>query len=447
MTEPAAFLALLDQALAGARAGEAVELYGTDAAETTVRARDGAVDAVWQARVRGVGVRVVRDFRLGYAYTTDTSAAGLRRALAWARDNAALLPPDPGNALPAPLPAPPYPEADLYDPRAAAVTVARKAAAAVALDRAARRGRGVAVGTATYGDAVRTVAIASTAGVRAAYRRSDAYAAVEVIAGDGPGQVSAGGIATGRSLHAIDLEAVAAEARRRATRLVGARRVAGGVMPVVFDPAAAADLVAVLGRLVSAEACLRGRSLLAGRLGERVAAEPVTLVDDGRLPGGPRSAPWDGEGVPTQRTAAIDAGVLTGLLHSTRTAARAGARSTGNARRRSFKALPEVGASNLLLAPGPHQPAALLALAGTGFYCQSLMGVQAGVNPVTGELSCGAVGLMIRGGALAEPVREVTVAAPLLRLLRGVVAVAGDLKLLPGGAGGRTLLVEEVAVG
>lgn len=144
----------------------------------------------------------------------------------------------------------------------------------------------------------------------------------------------------------------------------------------------------------------------------------------------------------------IEHGVLRCLLHSIRTTHQAGdgARSTGNAFRRSFRALSEVGATNLLLAPGLEPAQALLARVGQGFYCQSLMGVQAGVNTVTGQFSCGAVGLMIRDGALAEPVRETTIALTLPAMLHGIVAVAEDLRVLPSGATGRTLLIAEMTV-
>lgn len=129
---------------------------------------------------------------------------------------------------------------------------------------------------------MRTVAIVSSSGLRDAYQRSDAYATIEVRAGVGTEQTSAGAMAVTSGIVEIDLEVVAAEGVRRAVRLVGGRRPAGGTMPVLLDSTAAASLVAVLGRLVNAALCQRGRSLLAGRVGERVAATSVSLVDDGR---------------------------------------------------------------------------------------------------------------------------------------------------------------------
>jgi PmbA protein len=218
-------------------------------------------------------------------------------------------------------------------------------------------------------------------------------------------------------------------------------------LPVLLDPWAAASFLGVLASGLSAEEVQKGRSLLAGMVGERVASEAVTLVDDGRLPQGPASAPFDDEGVPTSRTPLIDRGVLRGFLHNTVTARRdgAGTSSSGNASRPSYRGVPGVSTTNLLVEPGPEPPEALLVSAGRAVYVQEVKGVHSGANPVSGEFSVGAAGLRVEDGALGEPLREMTIASTLPEVLRGVTAVGSDVRFLFG-VGTPTILVGEMTV-
>jgi PmbA protein len=215
---------------------------------------------------------------------------------------------------------------------------------------------------------------------------------------------------------------------------------------VVFDRMVAPSLVGVLLAGLSAEEVQKGRSLFADKLGQRVGAAGLQLVDDGRLVDGPGAAPFDAEGVATRRTVLIDDGVLQCFLHNTATAARGDASSTGNARRASFKSTPGVSAHNLFLAPGDLDQAGLLARAGEGLLVQDVSGVHSGANPVTGDFSVGVSGLLFRGGELAEPVREATVAAQLLDILQGIVAVGSDLRFTTGSIGGSSLLIGQMTV-
>ncbi|MGH2676651.1 MAG: metallopeptidase TldD-related protein, partial [Actinomycetota bacterium] len=183
-------------------------------------------------------------------------------------------------------------------------------------------------------------------------------------------------------------------------------------------------------------------------VGESVGSEVVTLVDDGRLADGPASAPFDDEGVPTSRTPLIERGVLRGFLHNTVTARRNGSASTGNASRPSYRGVPGVSPSNLLVEPGSAPAEALLAGAGRAVYVQEVKGVHSGANPVSGEFSVGASGLRVEGGELAEPLREMTIASTLPEVLKGVVAVGSDVRFLlgAGAIGTPTILVGEMTV-
>ena len=435
------------QRLAGeAAAGEGVEAYAQQATRTEVNAFDGEIERLTSASSSGIGIRVVRDGRLGYAYTADLSEEGLRECLAEARANLEVSTEDPGNVLPAA--AEHEPLEGIFDPRQVEVAPERKVALALDLEARTRAAspRVTKVETAQYGDAVASVSIASSNGVAGSFALTRAWCFSGALASEN-GQAQIGyGVDSGRSLEDLDVELVAAEAAERAVRLLGATKPPTRTVPVVFDRMVAPSLIGVLLAGLSAEAVQKRRSLFADKLGERIGAPGLQLVDDGRLLDGPGAVPFDDEGVPSRRTVLLDDGVLQCFLHNTATAARGNAASTGNASRMSFKSSPGISAHNVYFPPGDKDQAGLLAEAGEGLLVQDVTGVHSGANPITGDFSVGVSGLWFRNGELAEPVREATVAAQLLDILEGVVAVGSDLRWTTGSIGGASVLVGQMTV-
>jgi PmbA protein len=438
--------AIVERLAGEAAGGEGVEAYAELSTETQVNAFQGEVERLTSASSSGVGVRVVRDGRLGYAFTADLSDQGLRECLAEARANLEVSSEDPGNVLPE---RGEHQELDgIFDPRQAAAAPERKVALALDLEARTRAAdpKVTQVESARYGDVVGQLAIASSNGVRGSFSVTHAWcAAVALASEDGQSQVGFA-VDAARALEDLNPGPVAREAADRAVRMLGAAKPPTRSIPVVFDRMVAPSLLGVLAAGLSAEEVQKGRSLFADKLGQRVGAAGLQLVDDGRLVDGPGAAPFDAEGVATRRTVLIDDGVLQCFLHNTATAARGGASSTGNARRASFKSTPGVSAHNLFLAPGELDQAGLMAQAGEGLLVQDVSGVHSGANPITGDFSVGVSGLLFRGGELAEPVREVTVAAHLLDILQGIVAVGSDLRFTTGSIGGSSLLVGQMTV-
>src|SRR5262249_18223890 len=160
--------------------------------------------------------------------------------------------------------------------------------------------------------------------------------------------------------------------------------------PVLFDPWMGMSLLGALGQLFSAEAVLKGKSLFAGKVGARVASGLVTIVDDGRMPGGMRSAPFDGEGMPTTTRTLGEAGTLRGYPTDRKSAKRMGAPSTGSARR-GPGAPPRIATSNYFLAAGHTAPESIARDAGTVLRVTSLLNMHT-INPISGEFSLGATG-------------------------------------------------------
>ncbi len=236
---------------------------------------------------------------------------------------------------------------------------------------------------------------------------------------------------------------VGRKAAHRALRRLGAVKVDTRRVPVIFDPRAARSLLDNIFEAVHGEAVYREASFLAGRLGQKVASEHVTVIDDSTIPGLFGTSPCDDEGVPSRRTAIIERGVLKSYLLNTYTARKLGMKTTGSASR-GLAGNPGIGHGNLYMEAGSVPPESLIASIAEGFYVTELMGF--GVNIVTGDYSRGASGLWIRDGKLAFPVSEVTVAGNLKEMLESIDAVASDLEFRNSTAA-PTLLIREMTVG
>lgn len=435
-------------ALSGADGDEQAEAYAGESKRTEVRARRGEIDSLTSAASRGVGVRVLIGGRLGYAWAADPDPEEAKELLAAARRAAEHATPDEANVLPEAQPIEEIPalfRASLVDldPERKVSLALELEWAAIAAEPDVRR-----VEEVMYGDAISRVALGSTGGLAAEYRRTDCWCVVSAIA-ERDGETQTGfAFRVAREPDDLAWEDAAKEAATRAARLLGSRKPGTERLPVVLDPWAAASFLGVLASSLSAEEMQKGRSLLADLVGERVASDLVTIVDDGRLDDGPSTAPFDDEGVPTSRTPLIERGVLRGFLHNTETARRDGAGSTGNASRPSYRGVPGVAPTNLVVEEGSETADDILGRAGRAVYIQDVSGVHSGANPVSGEFSVGATGLRVEGGSLGEPLREITIASTLPEVLRRVEAVGSDVRFFPGmGAiGTPTILVGEMTV-
>ncbi|MBC7254421.1 MAG: TldD/PmbA family protein [Actinobacteria bacterium] len=435
------------RALVGA--GAELELYAQEHRGLTVRVFRGEVESLRYAHSRGVGVRVLREGRLGYAYCTGFDWRDCSRAVEEAAANARFSAPDEHNLLPSQVDRTPgdlgiyHPEVEETASRDKVDLALRLEKLTISLDPRVKR-----VETAVYADGVSVVAVANSLGVSGSYRSSDCHCYVFPIAEDGEESQTGFSFDQGVRPSDLDLERVAREAAERALCLLGSRSMPSRRTTVVLDNMVAAEFMGMLAAALSAEAVLKGRSFLAGKRGEQVASSLVTVVDDGLLPGGPSTAPFDDEGVPSRRKELIRDGVLTGYLHNMYTASRSGTQSTGNATRSSFRERPGVGATNLFLCEGKGAREELVRGVDDGVLILQVVGAHAGANPVSGEISLGALGLRIKNGEPEQPLREITLAGKALEFLRQTVAVGEDLRFLPfeGSLGAPTVVVEGVMV-
>jgi PmbA protein len=425
---------------------EQVEAYVARARDTSVRVYEGEVEHFTSAQSEGIGIRVVRDGRVGFAYAGTLEPDAIAEVLAEARDNVEFGTPDPYAGLAEPDGVPVVPQ-DLWREELLALPTARKIELAKDLERLTLAADPrIRVDEADYADVQAEGAVATSTGIATFGRETGAYLTVSTLADDGDITHTGFGFTVGRSPTDFDPEKAAREAADRATRLIGATKPSTARVTVVLDPFVTAQLLGIVGSTLNGESVLKGRSLFANRVGEDVASGAFTLVDDPTNPMAYTASEIDGEGLATRRNVLIEDGTLLGFVHSSYSARRSGGVPTGNATRGGFKSTPGCGCLALSLVPGLRTQAELVADVDEGVLIQQVSGLHSGVNPVSGDFSTGASGLLIRHGELGAPVREFTIASTLQRMLKDVAEVGGDVDWLPMGAAGVSLVIRDVTM-
>jgi PmbA protein len=406
----------------------AADVVVADGDSLEVGVRFGEIEKLKQARQKHLGLRVFIGARSAVTSSADFSREALEKLAADSCALARVIAPDPFSGLPDPIElTTQIPDLDLYDPDVAAVTAERavewaKDAEQAALDADARitNSEGAEVSASTD-----HVLYASSLGFHGEYRNSGVSLSVVPVASANGSMQRDYWYSAQRKLTKLEAPAaIGRKAAERVLRRLNARQVATCEVPVIFDPETASGLMRHLAGAVSGNAVYKGASFLIGKLGQRIAPESVTVIDDGSRPGGLGSKPFDGEGLPTRRTIVVDHGVLTSYLFDTYAARKLSSRSTGNAAR-SVGSAPSVAPTNFYLEPSAVSPQEIIRSVPRGLYVTELVGF--GVNAVTGDYSRGVVGQWIEHGELAYPVEEITIAGNLLAMYDAIEVVGNDL--------------------
>jgi PmbA protein len=411
---------------AGADAADAV-VGESDGLEVGVRL--GEVEKLKRSRERRAGLRVFVGNATAIAASGDLAPSGLAALVDDAIALARVTAPDPHAGLPDREDlATRHPDLDLYDATVETMEPGPAFERCRAAEEAARAASPEITNSegAEFGCGGGQVALASSVGFVGGYGSSSfSLSTVPIATRDGHMQRDYW-YSVHRTLAGLEpADAIGREAARRTLRRLGARRVPTGEYPVVFDPDVASSLLRHLAGAISGSALYRRASFLLDKLGERVAAPGVTIVDDPLRPGGLASRPFDGEGVASTRRTIVEDGVLRSYLLDTYSARRLGMRTTGHASRGAGDA-PGVAPPNFYLEAGPHTPEAIVASVPAGLYVTELIGF--GVNTVTGDYSRGAAGLWIENGELTHAVEEITIAGTLQQMLADVTMIGDDLR-------------------
>jgi PmbA protein len=435
-------------------ARRAVEL-GASAAEVVLRQRTefsvgvrlGEVETLKESTDQGLGLRILIDGRQSSVSGSDFSSDAVESLIDDAVELARLTSPDDAAGLPDPQDlATSVPDLDLYDPAIEKLSTEDQIEKALRAERAAQEfsDRIVNFDGGGFDSAYGTVILANSLGFAGEFRTTScSLASVPVATEDGKMQRDYW-YDVRRKLSDMDSpEVIGVMAARRTLRKLGGRAVPTQVVPVVLEPNMARDLLGDIFNAASGESIFRKASFLVGQLGEQIANHRLTVVDDGVMPRGLGSRPFDGEGLPTRRTVVIRNGVLESYLLNTYTARKLGLRSTGNAGR-GLTGATGVEAGNLYIEPGQSSQDEIIKSVSKGLLITELLGF--GVNTVTGDYSRSASGIWIENGELTFPVQGVTIAGNLKDMLNSIEMIGSDLDFR-GSVVAPTLLIGGMTIG
>jgi len=429
----------------GATAAECVVREG-DEFSTLVRL--GEVETLKESGSKAIGVRVFNGKRAASTYSSDFSREGLDLMVKSALELSKITSEDPFGGIPDASQLGSIPgdldlySADVYSlPGEERISYARRTEkAALDYDPRLKNSDGGSFDAAT-GHKV----LANSHGFVGEYRRSYCSIAAVPIAQTEDGAMQRDyWFSVARSLSRLDSpEDVGKIAAQRTLRRLGARKVKTAHVPVVLDPLVAVSMLDHIFEGVNGDSVYRGASFLAGKLGQKIAGERVNVIDDGTMPGGFGTSPFDGEGVPTRRTVVIENGVLNSYVLNTYTAKKLGLQTTGNASR-GLAGTPGIGPGNYFLQPGTKTPQQIISEIKDGLYVTEFLGH--GANLVTGDYSRGASGMWISGGELAYPVEEITVAGNLKEIFFNITEIGNDLEFR-GAMACPTIRIDGLTVG
>jgi len=439
-------VALAQSILNQATSEDQIEVLLSRASSTTVKVYAGHVESLTSADSSGAGIRVIRDGRLGFAHCGSLDPAVLSETLREARDNLEFGEPDEFNGLAVPDGVAVVPQ-NSWSQAVVEFPVEKKIAMALELERRVLEAddRITGIRSTAYGDAWGESVILSTAGIRAVDSGGSCSISTQPLSKVGEETQTGFGYDSGRVPELLDLDHATAEAVDRATRLLGATKPPSARMTILLEPRLAISLMGIVSSMLSGESVLKGRSPFGDRIHDQIASPGLSLMDDPTRSESIGAEEVDGEGLACRSNLLITDGVLQGFLQDSYSGRRSGLASTGSAVR-GTRSLPGVGAQLLVMQPGTRSFEELVASIDLGLYVNSFSGMHSGVNSISGDFSVGADGLMISNGSLAEPVRELTLASTLQRLLLDISEVGGDFEWLRSGDGACSLVIQDVSL-
>lgn len=341
-----------------------------------------------------------------------------------------------------------YPQVNTFEPNLEEVSEEEKLAillqmekAAKAVDRAIEQ---VADNTVLTNSS--QVGIANSFGLNISFKQNMAGGYTAPVA-KRDGQVAMGmDMGFGKDFVQINLPQKGVEAANRALNQLGNRPVPSGKYFIVFSNEAMSSLLATFSGSFSAENAQQGLSLLAGKEGEQIGADKLTITDDPLLPYGISSRPFDDEGVACKSKNLVEKGILNTLLHNRKTSEKAGVQSTGNGLKAGYTAPIKVGPTNLFIAPGTKSLQLLMEQAQDAIVITDLEGLHSGANEISGDFSLSAKGYRVEKGARTFPISQITIAGNFFALLKDVIEVGNDLWFSYTGIGSPSVYVNKMSI-
>ncbi len=427
-----------------------MEIYVARSKDFSTRIFQKEIDDYKVSVEQGVGFRANFAGKVGYAYVETLDQDSVELLVEGAKANAQII--DSDDEIEFFAGSTSYPEVFAYNRDLEAVRAEEKIEFAKALETEAFAAdeRVSMVNWAATGYGETEVYIANTKGLEQSFSRNGAYSFVSALVRQGEQVKSGGRIMFGNNWPDFDAKKLANDAVSEATSLLGASSVQSGDYRVLLRHDVARDLLSTFASVFSAEAVQKGLSLLAGKVGQKIASPLVSLVDDPLLKNGGASASFDGEGVATRTKHVIEAGTLRTFLHNLKTAKKDGVESTGNASRASFKSPVGISPTNFFIESGTLNYDELLTKLGDGLVIIDVQGLHSGANPVSGDFSLGAYGYLVENGKIVRAVDQITVAGNFFTMLETVDEVGSDLEFgtpgYRGHVGSPSLLIRQLSI-
>jgi PmbA protein len=430
------------------------EIYGSSAAHNEIEIYEEDIENLSFADTKGLGFRIFKDKRMGYAYTSNLSDSAIDSCIEKAIENSKVTNQEEFNYLPVKKEFMHRDEAFdrnvLYAREFTDFTIEDKIKISKKLELSAKKRDKKIKGISNliYEDTVSETVILNSLGLEDSYKASAAFLYISVISREGEDVSTGDYFGYERTPQKLNAEDIAENAVKRSISLLGAKKVKSQVADLMLSPMVAIQFLGIIASVIMADSVQKGKSLLAGRIGEKIFSKGFNIIDDGTLPEGLASRPFDGEGVPKGRTSVFEKGVLKTYLYNTYSARKDKRLSTGNASRASYKSPPDIGISNFYLEPSNVTEGKILQKISKGFYVIDVIGLHSGVNPISGQISVGAKGIWIENGVLTYPVKEVTIATDLLRFCKNLAEVGSDLKFMPAGGyiGSPSMHIKDIAI-
>ena len=421
------------------RGADEAEAFLRSSRHLSIEIKDQQIDALESSLALGYALRVIKDKRLGFSYSTDREAftsvvEKAVEAATWADRDEYLDLPEPSDSG----------SVEIFDPGISSISEEEAAGKVSLLEKAAydedKRVRNIRKARGTFRNL--DIILMNSKGIDRQYSSTTCTAQIMVMAENGHDSQMGWYFTGSRFLNEVAFEDIGRNAARRALQLLGSKRMNTQKTHVILDNLVAVEFMEIFASSLSSESVQKGKSLLSGKIGKKVISQKINIIDNGLIPGKLGSSPVDDEGVSSKDKTLIQEGILSGYLYNTYTAKKEGVSSTGNAVRSSFAGLPSVGISNLYIEAVSKSDVLcttdIFKAVDKCLYVTDAMGVHT-ANPISGEFSVGVSGLWIEKGERVFPVKEAVISGNILSFFENVEAVADDLMFF-GNVGSPTLL-------
>ncbi|MEA2103343.1 MAG: TldD/PmbA family protein [Candidatus Cloacimonadota bacterium] len=392
----------------------------------------------------GLSIRVINGKKVGYAYTEKFDADSFDTILNMALENSRIIEDEKEIDLIN------FPDLEMkvktFYPELEEINIDAKIDIAMKLESfpLGFDKRIINVPHAQYGDMSTYLKIANSSGLSKEYKSNGVYGFSYCLAKDDKMNKGGSYFDVSHYFGKIDPKHIGERAAQKALELLGAREIKSGQYPIIFDHSTAATMLQTFANIFSAKSVQEGQSRLKGKLGQNIATEKITIVDDALYEKG-WARPFDAEGYPSQKTELIKNGLLNSFIHNTITAKKDNTKSTGNASR-SYKGTLGISSSNMYITNGDVKKNELYGIYPKSIEIVSLAGMHSGCSSISGDFSLSAQGFLCENGARKYPIHNFTVSGNFFEMLNNITALADDLKLNMSQFGSPTFLVEKLNI-